>query len=120
MCEEDQVVRPLADELCMFDGGGAGSENSERLIADLPAVTIGAVEQVLGPAFPKSGNRRQLIGCTSCDQQSPRFEYATVGEGDREAGLDRDDPACDELDAVGGGLVTTGRKKIGGRHPVTG
>ena len=120
MREEDQVVRPLADELCVLDGAGAGAEHPERLIANFPAVAVGAVEEVFAPALPESGDRREFVCRSGRDQQPSRLQRAAVGEGDREAGLDRDDLTRDELDAVGCGLLATRRQEIGGRHPVAG
>ena len=53
--EEDKVVRPLADELCVLDRAGAGAEHPERLVADFEAVAVGAVEEVSPPALPSPG-----------------------------------------------------------------
>ena len=54
--EEDQVVRPLPDESRVLDGAAACAENSERLIADFPAVAVGAVQEVAPPAVLEPGS----------------------------------------------------------------
>ena len=49
--EEDDVVRPLAEQMRVVDGAGAGADDADRLVADLPAVAVGAVEEVSAPAL---------------------------------------------------------------------
>ena len=54
--EEDDVVRPLPQELRVVDGAGIGSEDADRLVAHLPAVAVRAVEEVAAPALSRAGD----------------------------------------------------------------
>ena len=65
--KEDQVVRPLTNELCMVNRVGVCAEHAQGLISNFPAVAVGAVEEVLSPALLESGDRRELICCAGCD-----------------------------------------------------
>jgi len=44
--EERHVVGPLAYEVCVLNGARDGAQHSEGLVADLPAVAVGAVQEV--------------------------------------------------------------------------
>ncbi len=61
MREEDDVVRPLPEQLCVVDGAGTGPEHADRLIANLPAVAVRAVEEVSTPALAGAGDVGQLV-----------------------------------------------------------
>ena len=70
--EEDDVVRPLPEQLRVVDGAGIGSEDADRLVAHLPAVAVRAVQKVAAPALRGPG----MSGSSSRSrwQQEPRAE----------------------------------------------
>ena len=53
--EVEDVVGPLADELRVQDRAGVGADDPEGFVADLPAVAVGAVEEVASPALADTG-----------------------------------------------------------------
>jgi hypothetical protein len=66
--EEDHVVRPLPDELAILHGARPDAEYAEGLIAHLPPVAVGAMQEVSAPALTDTGNRRQLVDRSSCNE----------------------------------------------------
>jgi hypothetical protein len=70
--EEEDVVRPLPQEMRMVDGTGSGSEDSDWLIANLPAVAVGAVEEVAAPALARPRDVRRHIAGACCEEQPAR------------------------------------------------
>ena len=70
MGEEDDVVRPLAQQLRMVDGAGMGAENPDRLVAHLPAVAVRAVEESPGPSAPGRREYRELVDSAGCGVRS--------------------------------------------------
>ena len=85
--EEDDVVRPLPQELRVLDGAGIGSEHADRLVAHLPAMAVGAVEEVAAPALPRAGNLGKLVDGAGREQQPSRCHRAAPGKREREARL---------------------------------
>ena len=71
--EEDDVVGPLAHELCVLDGAGHGAEYSDRLVADFPPVAIRAMQEITPPSLADAGDVGQLVAHTGCDQDPPRL-----------------------------------------------
>jgi hypothetical protein len=91
----------------VLDRAGAGAEDTERLIAHLPAVAVGAMKEVASPTLPDSRNLRQFVRRARGDQEPSRLQRPASCKTDCEAGLDRDDGAREQLDAVGGRLFAT-------------
>ena len=54
--EEDHVVGPLAEQERMLDRAGLGAQDGDRLVADLPAVAVRAVQQVPAPPLVGTGD----------------------------------------------------------------
>ena len=69
----------------MFGSAGDRSEHGERLVADLPAVAVGAVQEVAAPALARSGDRRQLVDGAGGEEEPARGQRAAVGEPHDEA-----------------------------------
>ena len=70
----------------MLDGAGLGREDADRLVAHLPAVAVGAVEEVAAPALAGAGDVGQLVGGAGREQQPARGQGAAVRQAEREAG----------------------------------
>ena len=68
--EEDDVVGPLAQQVRVVDGAGAGAENADRLVAHLPAVAVGAVQEVAAPALPNTRNLGEPVDRPRGDEES--------------------------------------------------
>ena len=60
-CEEDDVVAPLPHDLGVADRVGCRADDAERLVADLVAVAVRAVQHVAGPAFTQAGDVGELV-----------------------------------------------------------
>ena len=120
MGEIDDVVGPLSDQLGVEDRRGVGAEYPEGLVADLPAVAVRAVEQVLSPALPDTGDVRELVADPGGNDDAAGRQHFAVAAVDGEAGVDASDDVIDDLDAVAGDLVSTGREQLGRWHPVVG
>ena len=99
--EEDDVVGPLADEQGVLDGGGVGAEHAEWLVTNLPAVAVGAVEEVPAPSFTDAGDVGQVVADAGGDQNATGASRA-VPLARRMTNRDRRDwtLVVDELDAV--------------------
>ena len=78
--EEDDVVRPLPQELRVVDGTGIGSEDADRLVAHLPAMAVRAVEEVAAPALSGAGNVGKLIDGAGREQEPSRCQRAAPGK----------------------------------------
>ena len=74
--EEDDVVRPLADEECVLDRAWQGAENADRLVSDLPPVAVRAVQQIPAPPLADPGDLRQLVVDTGRNQDTPAPQHA--------------------------------------------
>ena len=119
MLEVDDVVGPLPDEQGVLDGRGVGAEHPERLIAHLPAVAVGAVEEVLAPPFPDAGDVGEVVAHAGGDQHAPGAEDGAAGRVDREAWVDSLHVVVDDLDAVAADLVPASGEELGRGHAVT-
>jgi hypothetical protein len=56
--EQRDVGRPLPNQQRVLNGLGGASQHAEGLVADLIAMAIRAVQQVLAPSLPDPGNVR--------------------------------------------------------------
>ena len=101
--------------------GGAGSVGSERSIAHLPAVTVGAVVRAAGPDLLDALDRRQLVPHPRGQQQDARLARRAGGR-DAESGgrrvrlLDHDLPDGDAL--IGSKLLLRGAAQLERRGAV--
>jgi hypothetical protein len=59
--EHDDVGRPLPDQQGVLDGLRRTPQHPQRLVADLVAMAVRAVEQVPAPSLADAGNIRQLV-----------------------------------------------------------
>src|SRR3954452_179162 len=102
-------------------GGRArtGSEHSKRLVAHLPAMAIGTMQEVTTPPLTRTPDVRQQIAGTRREKQPARAQRTAAGQLKHEAFRSRDDPIVEKLDAVAPQLRATGHQKIGRRHSVT-
>jgi hypothetical protein len=116
--EEGHVVRPLAEKVRVLDGPGPDAEHSDRLVANLPAVAVRAVEEVAAPALPRACELRKLVDGARREQNPAGREAASARECERETPLDADDAVLDELDPVAAHLRPPRREQIGRRHAV--
>ena len=53
--EEDNVGRPLADQMCVPDGVGCSAHYTELLVADLISVAVSRTQEISGPALVDEG-----------------------------------------------------------------
>lgn len=120
MDEEDDVVGPLPYQLGVLDGAGLSAQDSQRLVADLPAMAVRAVQQVAAPALVDPRHVRQLVADTGGDQDPSRSEDGAAGEADEESRLDAEHPVLDQVDAVARHLGPAGFQQLPGGHPVAG
>ena len=70
-CEDDDVVAPLPHDLGVADRVGCHRDDAERLVADLVAVAVGAVQHVAGPAFTQASDVGKLITQTGGEKYLP-------------------------------------------------
>ena len=120
MREEDDVVRPLAKQVRMVDRAGICSDDADRLVANLPAVAVGAVEKVSAPTFSRTRDVRQLIDGARREQEPAAAQGATARQSQREARPGLDDLVVDDLDAVALDFGAADREQVGRRHPIAG
>ena len=116
--EEDHVVGPLAQEVRVLDGPGAGAEHADRLVADLPAVAVGAVQEIAAPALAGAGDVGQVVRGAGREQHLSRLDGPAAGEPEREAGRRVDHAVLDDLDAVAPDLGARGLEQVGRGRPV--
>ncbi len=98
--EEHDVVGPLPDELGVQHGTGVGAEHAERLIADLPAVAVRAVQEIAAPAFAHTGDGGQVVGDAGRHQDAAGRHRVAARQVHDEPGLDLRHGVVDDLDAV--------------------
>ena len=124
--EVHDVVRPLSDQVRVSHGLGASPQDTERLIADLMAMAVRAMQYVTTPALADSWNVWCLVAQASGDDQAPSPQRGTVVDEHLEPrvavpGSERLDPrhgAVDEMTAVAGDLIPSGGQEFGGRQTV--
>ena len=83
----------------VIDRARASANDSDRLVAYLPAVAVGAVEEVSAPALAGAGNVGKLVDRPSREEEPSRSDRAAF-EAQREAVADLDNPVADDLDPV--------------------
>ena len=118
--EEHDVIGPLPDELGVHHRTGVGAEHPERLIADLPAVAVRAVQEIAAPAFAHTGDGGQVVGDAGRHEDAAGRHRVTARKMHDEPGLDLHHCVVDDLDAVSGDLFAAGGEELRGRHPVAG
>jgi hypothetical protein len=59
--EQGDVGRPLPYQQRVLDSLRPTLKHSERLVPDLVAMAVGAVQQVPSPSLPDAGNVGQLV-----------------------------------------------------------
>ena len=74
--EQDDVVGPLPDQLRVRDRLRGAAEDAERLVADLVAVAVRAVQQVAAPALAHPGDVRHVVAQPGGDQHPPARSIA--------------------------------------------
>ena len=113
--EEDDVVRPLPQELRVVDGAGIGSEDADRLVAHLPAVAVRAVQNVASPPLASPGMSGRSSGAGRQQEPSRPHRRPPASRSVKPARSRR--LVFDDLDAV---AVTSARaaEEIGRRNPV--
>ena len=116
--EEDDVVRPLPDQEGVLHCSRIRAEDAERLVANLPAVAVRAVQEIAPPPLADAGDVGQLVAEAGGDQDPPRVQDSAAREANREARLDPGDVILDQLDAVAGRFGPAGGQEFGRRHPV--
>src|SRR5665647_1978491 len=126
--EEDDVRRPLADQLRMLDGVGRSAQHPDLLVAYLVAVAVRAMQDVSAPALADAWDVGQLVTKTGGHEQATRSQLPAACEQDLESrsGASRDvrDGAVDDLAAVtphlfpSGGQEVVGRKAVAREEPV--
>ncbi len=104
----------------MHDGVGLGSKHPEGLVAYLPAVAVGAVQEIPAPALADSRDLGQLVAEAGCDQDPPRPQHLSASETNKEAARDLEHLLVDQLDAVPGDLLPPCGEKVGWGHSVAG
>jgi hypothetical protein len=72
--EQDDVGRPLAHQLRVLDRLRRTPEHAERLVADLVAMAVRAVEQVPSPSLADAGNVGQLVAQPGGYQDPARMQ----------------------------------------------
>ncbi len=85
--EERDVAAEPAEQEGLVHRHGAAGEDADAAVADLPAVAVGAVEDVAAPPLADAGDVRQPVGEPARHQQAARAGGAAVVEGDDEAGV---------------------------------
>lgn len=83
--EQGHVVAPDAQEDCALYTRGAPVEHSERLVADLPAVTERAVEHRASPPLGDAGQVGPAVVHPGGEQHTPRTLARAGGELEHEA-----------------------------------
>jgi hypothetical protein len=97
----------------VLDGAVARRKQAQRLIAHLPAVAVGAVQEVPAPTLPCTLDLGQLVGRTGGDQKPSRCQSSAVAEPEREPRLDQGNALVDELDGVAACLVPSQSEQLG-------
>jgi hypothetical protein len=120
--EVDEVVGPLANDLCVPDGARRAAEHAELAVADLVAVAVGAVQDIAGPPGAEPGDVGQLVAQAGCDEQSACRDPLSAGEERPEpapaVGHEVGDGAVDDVSAVAVHLPAAGGQQLAGRHAV--
>jgi len=120
-----QHVRAPAGQLQReLEVAGVAGQYRQGLVADLPAVAVGAVEHAASPQLRQAGDRGQLVHDPGGQQQPAGLLGGAVAQGDRElvgVASDRPDLGRTHLHGgVGAELVAAGLAERGGVHAVAG
>jgi len=75
--EEDHVVGPLPNQVGVIHRAGQRAQHPERLVAHLPPVAVGAMQQIAPPPLSNSGDVRQLVADARGHQHPPRVDRGT-------------------------------------------
>ena len=120
--EEDDVGRPLADQLGVLDCFGGPAQHAEGLVAHLVAVAVGAVQEIAAPPLPDTRDVGQHVVQTRGHEQPARRQDRSVGEPDLEAragaGGGRIHGAVDERASVRRHLGPAEGQEVLGRQAV--
>ena len=120
--EEHDIVAPLPEELGLVEGEAARSEDAERLVAYLPAVAVGAVQDALAPLLGDAGHRRELVDDAG-REEDPAGADLPVRERDEEGAIvlpgHRVHGSGGDLHPVLLDLLTADGEQFGGRCALT-
>jgi hypothetical protein len=115
-------VGPLANDLGEPGRAGGPAEHAELAVADLVAVTVGAVQDVAGPAVGQPWDVGQFVAESGGDQQPPRRDPLAVAEEHPEAaaavGHQVRDGVDDDVTAVPLDFIPARGEELGGRKSV--
>ena len=89
--EEDDVRRPLTDQEGVLHCSRIRAEDSERLIANLPAVAVRAMQKIAPPPLADARDVRQRVAEAGGDQYPSRVQDSAAREANCEARLDLGD-----------------------------
>jgi transcriptional regulator with XRE-family HTH domain len=122
--EEDDVVRPLANDLGVPDGFRAVPQDSELLVSYLPAVAVRAVQHIPRPPRPEPGDVGQLVAQPGRHKQPPGRYPLSAGHQNVKRVLVAPghfaDDATGDSAAVTLHLLPPSGQQVGGRQPVPG
>jgi hypothetical protein len=121
--EEGDVAGPLPHKLRVLDRTRHGSENADRLVANLEAVAVGAMENIPRPTVLQPRDLRQLIPKAGCDKQpSGGNREATVKSDPKPSGeaLDPGDGSVNDLAAIASHLFPAELNKLARREAIAG
>src|SRR5699024_7447253 len=107
--KERDVSTPLAPQQRHVHSHRVGSDHSDGPIPNLPAMTVGAVQNPLSPLLVQPFDLRKPVGQSRGDQQASATHRSPVVEDHSEATLDllrEGRPPLPEPDPVSLGLVT--------------
>ena len=97
-----------------------GPEHADRLVAYLPAVAIGAMQEVASPAFPGADDVGQVVHGAGCEQHPSSLDGPTACEPQCEAGRRVHHAVFDDLDPVAPDLGPCGLEQAGWGGSVAG
>jgi hypothetical protein len=83
----------------VLDGLRRAPQHAERLVADLVAMAVRAVQQVPSPSLPDAGKVRQLVAQSGGHQDPAGTQRRGPGDSYLEAGLDADHGVVDQAAA---------------------
>ena len=95
-----------------------GPEHADRLVAHLPAVAVGAVQEIASPALAGADDIGQVVHGAGREQHPSRLDGPAACEPEREAGRRFHHAVVDDLHAVALDLGARGPEQAGRRRSV--